>query len=243
MVLSTESADANLGNHIRKTPDGNPIPPSYLYNVVSIIHATWSDTYRDADHTPQVELIFEATHVIPITLAKCSILFLYKRIFRGPVFTAVVWTSLGIAVTWGLSYFFTLLFLCTPIPTYLRHGPSAPGVSCSNELQVYYSLSISDFLIDVIILVIPIPFVWRLKMPPRHKVAVTVIFLLGCLWVWRSPAWDPIIVCRWKRRWKNATERSQPASQEWLPLSTPPISYQSNEWTLRVSSDSHPYLE
>lgn len=156
-----QCARANLGNHVQRTPDGNPIPPSYLFNVT--------------------EIIFEATHVIPITLAKCSILFFYKRIFRGPIFKAIVWSTITLAIVWGVSYFFALLFLCTPVSTYVRYGSSAPGVSCVNQLQVYYSLTISDFLIDFIILAIPIPFVWRLQMPLRHKLAVTAIFLMGCL--------------------------------------------------------------
>ena len=108
-------------------------------------------------------------------------MFFYKRIFRGPAFTAIVWTSISLAIVWGLSFFFALLLMCTPISTWLRYGSSGPGVSCTNELQVYYSLSISDFLIDFIILIIPIPFVWHLQMPSRHKIGVTAIFLLGCL--------------------------------------------------------------
>ena len=34
-IPSEESADANLGNHIQKTPGGEPLPTSYLFNLVS----------------------------------------------------------------------------------------------------------------------------------------------------------------------------------------------------------------
>lgn len=35
IILSEEAADANLGNHIQKTPDGKPMPTSPLFNLVS----------------------------------------------------------------------------------------------------------------------------------------------------------------------------------------------------------------
>lgn len=129
----------------------------------------------------KMERIFEATHVIPISLAKCSLLFFYRRIFRGTSFSYVTWATIGLATTWGVSYFFALLFKCNPLSAYIRYGLKAPSLHCANPYQIYYSLSISDVLIDVIILIIPIPFVWRLHMKPSQKVAVSGIFALGSL--------------------------------------------------------------
>ena len=124
--------------------------------------------------------------MIPLTLTKASILFFYRRIFTGPTFFRIVWATLVVVLAWGISFFFTLLFLCTPTNLYVTQGAGSSGVTCTNEAQVYYSLSISDFLIDFIILAIPIPFVWRLHMMIKHKVAVTAVFLLGCLLVCRN---------------------------------------------------------
>lgn len=129
----------------------------------------------------QCEQIFESTHTVPITCAKLSILFFYRRIFRGKVFSAIIWATIMLAVAWGSGYFFTLLFMCTPTSLYVHQGSSTPGVHCVNRKQVYYSLAMSDFLIDIIILIIPWPFIWKLHMPLRHKIAITGIFLLGFL--------------------------------------------------------------
>jgi len=130
---------------------------------------------------PQMERIFETTHVIPITLAKCSLLFFYKRIFRGTAFSYIIWTTIGLATIWGVSFFFALLFFCLPITKYIRYGYQAPGLQCVDPYQLYYSLSISDFLMDLIILIIPIPLVWRLQMKPSQKIGVSAIFALGSL--------------------------------------------------------------
>lgn len=128
-----------------------------------------------------MERIFETTHVVPISLAKCSLLFFYRRIFRGTLFSYVTWTTIGLATIWGISYFFTLLFKCNPLSAYVHYGLKAPGLHCANPYSIYYSLAISDVLIDIIILIIPIPFVWRLHMKTSQKVAVSGIFALGSL--------------------------------------------------------------
>lgn len=128
-----------------------------------------------------MERIFETTHVVPISLAKCSLLFFYRRIFRGTLFLYITWATIGLATIWGVSYFFALLFLCNPVSAYVRYGSEAPDLHCANEPSVYYSLAISDVLIDIIILIIPIPFVWRLHMKTAQKVAVSGIFALGSL--------------------------------------------------------------
>lgn len=128
-----------------------------------------------------MERILESTHVVPISLAKCSLLFFYRRIFRGTVFSYVTWTTIGLATIWGISYFFALLFKCTPLTPYVHYGHRAPGLHCANETQIYYSLPISDVLIDIFILIIPILFVWRLHMKPLQKVGVSGVFALGSL--------------------------------------------------------------
>lgn len=129
----------------------------------------------------QMERIIESCSNIVLGLTKMGILFFYRRIFRGKVFEAVTIATLTLVGVWTVSYFFALLFFCTPITPYLKQGSSAPGEHCIDPVSVYYSLAISDVIIDVIILAIPIPFVWRVQMPTRLKVGVTCTFLLGLL--------------------------------------------------------------
>ena len=129
----------------------------------------------------KMERIIETTHVIPISLAKCSLLFFYRRIFRGTSFSYITWSTICLATIWGISYFFALLFKCNPISAYIRYDLKAPRLHCANPDPIYSSLPISDVLIDIIILIIPIPFVWRLHMRPSQKVAVSGIFALGSL--------------------------------------------------------------
>ena len=48
---------------------------------------------------------------------------------------------------------------------------------------MYYGMAISSVILDVLILVMPLPLIWRLQMSVKDKVAVSGIFLLGSLFV------------------------------------------------------------
>ncbi|MCJ1409433.1 hypothetical protein MMC19_003514 [Ptychographa xylographoides] len=120
--------------------------------------------------------------------AKLSLLFFYRRIFRGAVFSAVNITTIVLVVMWGVAFFFSTLFDCTPINLSLTLPPGSPGVYCIDQTANFWGLSISDVLVDFIILVIPFPFVWKLQMSTKHKLGVSSMFLLGALTIAASIA-------------------------------------------------------
>jgi len=130
--------------------------------------------------TPQVSLILEAGGQFLITATKCSILYFYRRIFRGRAFAIINWTTIGLVIMHLIAFFFPVLFQCTPVTLSLQN-PYSPEVHCIDHIAVYYGSAGSDTILDLIILVIPWPFIWKLQMPVRHKLAVTGIFLLGIL--------------------------------------------------------------
>ena len=51
------------------------------------------------------------------------------------------------------------------------------------EDTMYYGMAISSVILDVMVLVMPLPLIWGLQMSVRDKVAVSGIFLLGSLYV------------------------------------------------------------
>ena len=54
-----------------------------------------------------------------------------------------------------------------------------PGRKCWDEEAANHSFAISSIILDVLILITPMPSVWKLQMPVRQKFSVTGIFLLG----------------------------------------------------------------
>jgi hypothetical protein len=114
---------------------------------------------------------------LPIGLTKVSVVLPYQRIFLGKFFNIMSRTMLGISILWTVANFFGAIFQCgDPISTH-----PVPGQKCMYEFPFYYIVAGSDFVIDLVIILMPIPLIWNLQMPPMQKTGVTGIFLCGLL--------------------------------------------------------------
>lgn len=122
------------------------------------------------------------THGLTVTCVKISVLLLYRRIFVTEAFgrvTAVVGT---LCIAWLFANVFGQVFLCSPIS-----ASWDPNLIFSNKCKdvqaMYYGVSISNMLLDIIILCLPLPLIWGLPLSRAKKVGLCGIFSLGGLWV------------------------------------------------------------
>lgn len=98
-------------------------------------------------------------------LIKLSVLSFYHRIFvvDKPLSNArtLLFTSMIILVViWSVAYAFTFIFMCgTRFDVLVGESEDDPAIYCVNILRVGYSYAIPDLISDMIIILIPIPFV------------------------------------------------------------------------------------
>jgi len=73
---------------------------------------------------------------------------------------------------------------------------SVKGGRCGNEYAAYTSVTVLDVLGDFMIIVLPTPWLWKLKITPWSKIGLNVIFALGFLnitaGILRIVYWDRI---------------------------------------------------
>lgn len=130
----------------------------------------------------QVLYATQLTTTLTFGFTKLSVLLFYKRVFRGEFFNAVVWANIGIVSVWTSAFFFANLLQCYPIAVnWSEYG--ADPYQCINTNEMYLAQAWSDIFTDLAILAVPIPCIWALQMPAKHKFAVSGIFLLGLLTV------------------------------------------------------------
>ena len=116
-----------------------------------------------------------------LTLVKLSVLCFYQRVFATTKGTRqVLRITAGIVIAWFLSVMMVCLLECLPIKS--GWTPSIKG-ECIDFLRFYYGSAGSSIVLDFILLVIPVPFLWRLHRDWSHKIALLTTFLLGYLWV------------------------------------------------------------
>ncbi|CAD6566144.1 MAG: hypothetical protein ASARMPREDX12_007561 [Alectoria sarmentosa] len=158
------TADGDLAKHIELDAQGNGV---------------W--THRDVVFL-EINFVQQLSTTLTFGLTKLSVLLFYKRVFRGNTFNAAVWTMISIIGVWFVAFFFANLLQCYPIELNWE-ASGAQATSCIQTNTMYLAQAWTDVLTDVMILSLPIPCIWALQMPARHKVGVTAIFLLGVLTV------------------------------------------------------------
>lgn len=130
------------------------------------------------EKTKYINEIFE---LIAYGTAKLSVIFLYRRIFANNTFRLITTMAITIVTGWLISFFFVIVFQCTPIASQWQNLEIMNQKNCVSQQPFYYANSITDLLTDLMVLVLPLPMVARLQMPIKQKLAVTGMFLLGSL--------------------------------------------------------------
>ncbi|KAK8105265.1 hypothetical protein PG999_008624 [Apiospora kogelbergensis] len=148
-----------LGQHQVVGPDGQPIldDPRFL-------------VYEDTKFAINILGVFG------LGLVKASILLFYNSIFTVRPFRIAVYVMLGIVVAWTITYIFANLFTCFPVTTLIE---PFYGNKCINAVPMWLSVVGSDLVVDVGILLMPVPMVMRLQLPWKDKLGVLGMFGLG----------------------------------------------------------------
>ncbi|KAI1424880.1 hypothetical protein F5Y12DRAFT_749647 [Xylaria sp. FL1777] len=154
----------NLGRHVSVSPQGIP---QYGVWINSLYQALWAG------------LLIQ---ILAFAFIKASIVVFYRRIFRGKWFRRSTTVIIVVIYSWTISFFFASLFQCIPVsqgflPTWERTG------KCYDPHPMFVSMASTNLIIDIAILAIPQPLVWRLNMPRRRRVLISLVFLLGGFYV------------------------------------------------------------
>ncbi|KAH8672145.1 hypothetical protein BGZ60DRAFT_527571 [Tricladium varicosporioides] len=119
----------------------------------------------------------ELGYTILIATIKMSILISYYKIFfRVRWFRTATYILGGLVMIWFFGVFFSVIFQCTPIDKAWK--PLKPG-HCINLIAFLWGNSVSNNILDWLILFLPVIPVWKLQMDPVQKALVIVSFLLG----------------------------------------------------------------
>ena len=112
---------------------------------------------------------------------KMSILCLYLRIFNiSRPFRYCTWAVMVITFGYLFSDICTWIFGCRPIAK--NWIPDRPG-HCILTVKADYGYGSLNFITYLLIFVLPLPMVWRLQLSSKDKLGVSVIFMIGSMYV------------------------------------------------------------
>ena len=118
--------------------------------------------------------------VLTISAAKFSILALYYRIFSVHAgFRRAVLAAGFVSLVWLLGTLILSIWKCVPIQA--AWNPLIVQKKCYNIQRVFLITETINCVTDLAIVCLPVGMVRQLQLPVRHKVALSLVFLLGGL--------------------------------------------------------------
>ena len=69
--------------------------------------------------------------------------------------------------------------ICQPVG--YSWNKAIPGGRCGNTIPVYIIAHTITFVINISLAILPMPILWRLQLPTRKKIEVSIMFSLGTL--------------------------------------------------------------
>ncbi|TGO20459.1 hypothetical protein BPAE_0294g00050 [Botrytis paeoniae] len=122
----------------------------------------------------RVALVLYATVILMI---KISALLLYTRLFKiNRKFTITLWVVATIATVWWVITSIIPWSFCHPIKKDIN--PFIPGV-CDENISWFMASAFINATMDLVILILPMPVIWRLQASLRKKLIISLVLLLG----------------------------------------------------------------
>lgn len=92
-----------------------------------------------------------------------------------------VYIVIALTVALIVAVIFESFLLCRPFR--FTWDKTIPGGVCGSSTDAYLSIAIVNLVIDVAVVVLPMPVLWKLQMPIGKKIAISAILSLGLLYV------------------------------------------------------------
>lgn len=127
--------------------------------------------------TAQASWFSQLLFVLIMTTVQLSILASYRRLAIITWFRRCVWALVVFTLTWGLSFAFVLWFSCQPLR---RYWDAPDSHSCRvNDDAAIEAASVSNIVAGFVILSLPMPILWKLRLSIRERLYVTVLMSVG----------------------------------------------------------------
>ncbi|CAG8955236.1 hypothetical protein HYFRA_00007253 [Hymenoscyphus fraxineus] len=125
---------------------------------------------------PAAETLWAAAN----TAVKVSILLVYKDIFALRSFRRAADTAIVVVIMLGVGNTIQCLAICRPFS--FQWDKTIEGGKCGNQNLGILLVAFLNLVTDLIIVIMPMPLVWNLKMPRHKRLALIGIFSLGIMY-------------------------------------------------------------
>ncbi|KAK7952919.1 hypothetical protein PG988_013613 [Apiospora saccharicola] len=155
--------------------------------TITIIHTNFglgSHIYDVIAMNPFLIMDFFKFFYLGVVVYNVSLIFVklslflqyYRLVDQVPRYRTLFLVAGFLVMGWTIVMVFTMTFICVPV--YAYWDKSVPHV-CLSDPVMQLTNSFGNIATDVMLLLLPMPVLWNLKLPPRQKWSVIGIFSLG----------------------------------------------------------------
>jgi len=119
----------------------------------------------------------QVTYKAAINIVKCCILLLYLRLFHVVRwFRLSYWALLAVVGMYCTASIAFTIVQCRPLIR--AFDKETPG-TCTDTAKFWFANAGFSIATDIVILLLPMPLVWKLEVPKAQKVALAAVFAVG----------------------------------------------------------------
>ncbi|MCJ1279015.1 hypothetical protein MMC21_006836 [Puttea exsequens] len=123
-------------------------------------------------------LIGQLLWVAAVTFIRASVLTLYTRIFRTRMLRTTCYIIHGFNGTFGVATVLACCLVCRPLRKLWDWEDTVPG-TCGDQKSLDLFIGVFNLLMDVAVVVLPLPVLWGLQLKWGKKVVLSLIFSMG----------------------------------------------------------------
>lgn len=122
-------------------------------------------------------LVIPLFYLPAVILAKLALLVMYTRIFIKRTDLIACWVVAGLLIANCVGAMIAGFLICVPLKYLWDH--TIPGGHCININAWYRWSSLMNILTDVIMLILPLPVIWKIQTSRKVKLGLTITFATG----------------------------------------------------------------
>ncbi|GME55455.1 CFEM domain-containing protein [Neofusicoccum parvum] len=169
----------------------------------------WTVTPKDITHILYIYYFDESLYITSLSLVKISICCFYLRIFPSQRFRIIVYLVIFCCAAYAITFVTAVSLQCKPINLAWKHWDGEHEGKCISMNALGWSSAAMNIVLDLVVITLPVPQVWKLVLSARKKIHVMCMFSVG-LFV--------TIVSMLRLKWMIQFANSQNITWDYVPI-------------------------
>ncbi|CAK3920277.1 hypothetical protein AC579_6149 [Lecanosticta acicola] len=137
----------------------------------------WDISVQQLKNLVLVTSVDSVTYLIVLATAKIAILLFYLKLARERWFILATYAAMGVVVSYGIALACSLIFACTPLVRVW--DVTVTEGHCINRGKIYLATAGLNATTDIVILILPMPMIYKLQVKRIQKLGLLFIFSIG----------------------------------------------------------------